>query len=81
MAARMTSAQQLALFAREGTSMSEGILRSLDAAVMCDAQAKPREAPEVATTHQSAHNSFCMKSSGPLAKVWEMFGVSSIIIK
>ena len=68
MAATMTSAQQLALIASKKITMFEGILRSLDAAVMCNAQAKPRESPDVATAHQNAHNSFCMRSSGAFAK-------------
>ncbi|CAL8465604.1 g5140 [Coccomyxa elongata] len=64
MAAAMTSAQQLASLARAGTTVSEGILRSLDAVVRCDAQAKLRDAPDVATAHHSVHGSFCMRSTG-----------------
>lgn len=62
--AAMTSALQLASLAREAGTMSEGILRSLDAVVRCDAQAKPSTAPDVAIARQSAHSAFCMRSSG-----------------
>ncbi|BDA51455.1 probable oleandomycin polyketide synthase, modules 5 and 6 [Coccomyxa sp. Obi] len=62
--AAMASALQLASLTGEGKNMSEGILRSLDAIVRCNAQARPSKTPDVATACQIAHSSFCMRSSG-----------------
>lgn len=72
MAAAMTSAQQLASLSRGGTTTSEGILRSLDAVVRCNSEAQPREAPDVATAHHSAHDSFCMRSAGAFNSLADM---------